>query len=324
MATALSLDRVTSLALDPGAHVVVQGLVTTSVDGSSFDAVMQWDGLSPGASRTGGLFDLPAGGLRVVEQHAERHQYVLASTGDPGPGCVAAGVESPCFVPRTAALAHERLRTQGELEATLVGAVAVEGVVLPPVAPAIVSGITAAGMLAVAALTIGLVLAWVRRHSRSALGRVRAAGRDALRAIRGDTSLDRVRSEVRAMLSRARALDQARIACTRRLSGIDRGALDRKRDAYACSTAPDAAETLRWLSAEQDEAQRLESDLSASVLGLQRIESALRVVTLRVREDRGTRARVARHDPVDAAASELTLRDEARREAESVVSLGHR
>jgi hypothetical protein len=324
MAASLPLDRVTPLALDPGARVVVHGVVTTSVDGSSFDAAMQWDGLSPGASRPGGLFDLPAGGLRLVEQHPELHEYVLASTGDPGPGCAAAGMESPCLVPRMAALAHERLRTQGELASTLVGPVQMDGVVRPPVAPALVSAITVASILAFAALAIGLALAWLRHRARSVLGRVRAAGHDALRATRGDSSLDRVRSEVRAMLSRAHTLDQARIACTRRLSGIDRAALDRKRAAYARSSAPDAAETLRWLSAEQDEAQRLESDLSASVLGLQRIESALRVVTLRVREDRGTRARVARHDPVDAAASELLLRDEALREAESAVSLGDR
>ena len=118
------------------------------------------------------------------------------------------------------------------------------------------------------------------------------------------------------MLARARELDDARRACARRLARIDRATLDRKRDAYARSTSPEAAETLAWLTAEQAEAERLESDLSSSVLGLQRIESALRVVTLRVREHRGTRARIAHHDPVDAAATELHLRDEAEREAE--------
>jgi len=324
MATPLPLDRLTSLALDPGGQVVVRGLVTTSVDGSSFDAAMQWDGLSPGAPRSGGLFDLPSGGLRIVEQHPERHEYVLAASGDVGASCAAAGVQSPCLVPRMAALAHERLRTQGELAATLHGGVELEGVIAPPVplvAPETVGRATVAGVLVLGVALSLLLVRWLRRRSRTALGRVRAAARVALRAIRGDASLDRLRSEVRSMLARAHELDDARRACARRLSRIDRAALDRKRDAYARSSAPEAAETLAWLTAEQAEAERLESDLSSSVLGLQRIESALRVVTLRVREDRGTRARIAHHDPVDAAASELHIRDEARREVDRAIGL---
>jgi hypothetical protein len=66
-------------------------------------------------------------------------------------------------------------------------------------------------------------------------------------------------------------------------------------------------------------ATRLESDLASSVVGLERIESALRVVTLRTREHRGTRARAGTGDPVDAVALELELRDEAIGEAERVV-----
>jgi hypothetical protein len=189
------------------------------------------------------------------------------------------------------------------------------------VSPETASRATVVGAV-VLAVGLSLLLArWLRRRSRTALGRVRAAGRVALRAIQGDTSLDRLRSEVRSMLARAHELDDARRACARRLSHIDRGALDRKRDAYARSSSPEAAETLVWLTAEQAEAERLDSDLASSVLGLQRIESALRVVTLRVREDRGTRARIAHHDPVDAAASELHIRDEARREADRTIGL---
>ena len=122
--------------------------------------------------------------------------------------------------------------------------------------------------------------------------------------------------------SRARVTSRLR---ARRARGASRAstapALDRKRDAYARSSSPEAAETLAWLTAECAEAERLESDLSSSMLGLQRIESALRVVTLRVREHRGTRARVARHDPVDGAAAELHLRDEARAEADRAIGL---
>jgi hypothetical protein len=319
MPTALPLDRVTSLAVDPGASVVVRGLVTTSVDGSSFDAVAQWDGLSPGASRPGGLFDLAAGGLRIAEQHPERHEYVLASTGTAGPACAAAGASSPCLVPRLASLAHERLRTQTELAATLHGGVELEGVVAPIVGPPsgeIVSMLTIIALAAALAGVAAAALSWARSRSRSALGRVRSAAREALRATRGDTTLDRVRREVRSMIDRARQLDDARRACSRKLSTIDRASLDRKRAACAQSADPEAADALAWLTAEQAEAERLAGDVSSSVLGLQRIESALRVITLRVREDRGTRARIARNDPVDAAAAELHLRDEARDEVD--------
>ncbi|HEX3345143.1 MAG TPA: hypothetical protein VHS09_11255 [Polyangiaceae bacterium] len=325
MGTALPLDRVTSLALEPGARVVVHGAMTTSVDGSVFDVTTQWDGLSPGASRPGGLFDLESGGLRLVEQRADRHEYVLAATDDDGAACAVLRVPSPCLVPRVAALAHERLRTQEELRSTLSGRVELEGVIAPPptplVAPAILGRLC---LVAVVVALVGgslLVLRGLRRRSRSALGRVRAAARAALRAVRGDTTLDRLRGEVRAMLARACELDASRRACVRRLARIDRGALDRKRDAYARSPSPDAAETLAWLTAEVAEAERLESDLASSLLGLQRIESALRVVTLRVRDNRGTRARIGRGDPVDAAAAELHLRDEARREVDRAVGL---
>jgi hypothetical protein len=319
MATALPLDRITSLALDPGASVVVRGLVTTSVDGSSFDAAMQWDGLSPGASRPGGLFDLEAGGLRVAEQHPEKHEYVLASTGGAGPACAAGGVASPCLVPRLASLAHERLRTQAELASTLHGGLELEGVLAPPVpapAHAIVSMLTIVALVAAVATTAAALLAWLRRRSFSALGRIRSAAREALKSTHGDATLDRVRREVHAMVARARVLDDARRVGARRLARIDRVALDRRRAACARSADPDAAEALTWITAEQAEAERLAGDVSSSVLGLQRIESALRVITLRVREHRGTRARIARHDPVDAAAAELQLRDEARDEVD--------
>ena len=230
------------------------------------------------------------------------------------------GTGSPCLVPRLATLAHERLKTQAELAPTLRGALELEGVIAPPVVTRDqVGSLATAGVLALVALALVVGLAWLRRHARTALGRVRSAGRAALRATRRDPSLERVRAEVQAMLVRAGELDAARRACARRLSGINRATLNRKRDAYARSSAPEAAETLRWLTEEQAEAERLESNLASSVLGLQRIESALRVVVLRIREERGTRARVAVDDPVDLAATELHLRDEARREAERVL-----
>jgi len=322
MGTVLSLDRVTGVVLGPGATVVVRGLVRTSIDGSTFDAVTQADGLSPGAVRADGMFDLAAGGLRLVEQHPDRHEYTLASTGTVGPGCTAAGMDSPCLVPRLAVLAHERLRTANEFAGTLSGSVELEGIVAPPVpplAPETVSALSAAVVLVALAIAAWAALVVTRRRARTALGRVRSAARDAIRATRHDPTLEPVRTQVRAMLDRAAQLEAARRSCVAKLARIDRAALERRREAAARSMSPDAAEALGWLTEEQAEAHRLECDLSSSVLGMERIESALRVVTLRAREHRGTRARVERGDPVDVAALELALRDEAMVEVERSV-----
>jgi len=321
MATALPLDRVTSLLLDSGAHVAVRGLATTSLDGSSFDAAVQWDALSPGASRAGGLFDFAAGGLRLVEQHPERHEYVLAATGAVGPACAAAGAESPCLVPRLAELAHERLRTREELATTLSGEVQVEGAIAGAPAAGVGVGVAVAVAVGVAVgVAIAVAVVRARRAAHVELRRVRATAREAMRAMRGDPTFDRVREHVRAMLARAFELDRARCACARKLAVLDRGALERKREACARSAAPEAGEALSWLTAECAEAARLESDLASSVIGLQRIESALRVFALRLREYRGTRARMTRADPVDAAASELEIRDDSLTEAEGATA----
>jgi hypothetical protein len=322
MGTPLALDRVTALSLDAGAQVIVHGAVSTSVDGSVFDAAMQADGLSPGAMRAGGLFDLAAGGLRIVQQSVDHHEYTLAPTGAPGPACAAAGLGSPCLVPRLAVLAHERLKTAAELASTLSGGVQLEGVLAPPaplVAPPVASALSGGALAATLA-----VLAWValivrRRRAQSALGRVRAAAREAIEATRRDPTLERLRSQVHAMLARAEQLDHARRACAARLARIDLSGLERRREAMARSTAPEAAEALAWLTTECAEAERLRSDLASSLVGLERIESAMRVVSLRARQGRGMRARITTGDPVDGAALELVLREEALIEADAVV-----
>ena len=265
------------------------------------------------------MFDLAAGGLRLVEQHPDSHEYKLASTGTVGPGCVAAGMDSPCLVPRLAVLAHERLHTASEFAGTLTGGVELDGIVAPPVpamAPETVSALSVVAVVVALVTAAWLALVSLRRRARTALGRVRTATRDAIRATSRDPSLEPVRLQVRAMLERATQLDVARRACIAKLARIDRSSLERRREAAARSTSPEAAEALTWLTEEQAEAHRLECDLSSSVLGMERIESALRVVTLRAREHRGTRARVERGDPVDVAALELALRDEAMVEVE--------
>ena len=93
-------------------------------------------------------------------------------------------------------------------------------------------------------------------------------------------------------------------------------ALERRRLACERSGALDAAEGIAWVAAESEEESRLRSDLASSVIGLGRIESALRVVALRARKHRGIHARADHGDPVDLLAAELALREEAVAEAD--------
>jgi hypothetical protein len=238
----LPLDRVTALALDAGARVEVHGHVATVVDGLHFDAM--------------GLFDFGAGGLRVVGHDAARSAYVLEATGETAIGCSAAGVASPCLLPKLAEIAHERLLTARELAATLSGGIELEAGGDAP--PATASKLTIAGLCVAGALTIAwLAVAWSRRLARTALGRVRAAARQALRATEGDATLEPVRKEIRVLVDRAVGLDSVE---------------------------------------------------------LERVESVLRVVTLRAETRRGL-SRLS--DPVEALVAELDLRDQAMAEVDA-------
>jgi hypothetical protein len=319
MGAPLVLDRVTALDMDPQGRVDLHGAVTTSVDGSTFDAAFQWDGLASGACHPGGLFDFAAGGLRLVEQRVESHDYVLVATGDPAPGCLAAGAASPCLVPRLAILAHDRLRTVADFEPTLTGHVAIDESAVA--VPAAASEARLGPVVAVAAVLAALIAVarLARFRARSPLGQVRTAGQAALAALRGDVTLEKVADHVRAMMARARELDAARRSFARRLRRIDRGSIERRRQASAQSDAPGAGDALQWLDEESAEVARLECDLASTVVGLERLASALRVVTLRVRENRDTRARARRSDPVDALARELAVRDAAQADVESAL-----
>jgi hypothetical protein len=313
------LDRVTSLA----GEVVVRGELRSSLDGSTFDAVTQRDQFPPlaghPAPRLGGLFDPGAGGLRVVEQDPATHVYRLAPTGAAGPACEEAGVASPCLVPRLGVLAHERLVTVGAFGATLGGRIEAE-----PLAPPAVSAQAASafGWLAAGAGLLGAaaLARHVRRARRaSAIGQVRAAAAEARRALTGDVTLARAREQIEPLLARAEELDRARHACAARLARLEPGRLESRRAAWAGSTAPDAAVALAALDAEAAEADQVAIDLSSAVAGMERIASSLRALVLHARAERGTRAVVAGHDPVEAMRGELAMRDDATSEADGAL-----
>jgi hypothetical protein len=286
--------------------VQLAGEVHSTLDGRSFDAAA--------------LFDFGAGGLRIEGGDASGHVYVVTASGQAAPACAAVGAPAPCLVPRVAELAHQRLFTASQLAASLVGGVELEA--RPLAKP--VFGLGAAGAVSVllgaalAAVWIAVVLPryFGRAAMRTALGRVRLAARAAMRAARGDATLEPVRKQIRVLLARARQADVVRRACARKLARIDRGALDRRADALGRASGANvagAAAALATLSAERAEAARLEGDHAAAVVELERIESALRVVTMRAGV-RGLGSQAA--DPVDALAGELELREQAIAEAE--------
>jgi hypothetical protein len=304
----LPFDRITALEMDPGGQVALFGRVTSSLDGSALDGAR--------------LFDFAAGGLRIVDGSPASAAYVLSATGGAAPACTAVGVSSPCLVPRLGALAHERLRTSEEFASTLSGSIELEarpavGSLAGPSGgiSEIVSMLTIVGVGVAAAIGVGWVaLRLARRLAGTPMGRVRIAARRALRSTRGDATLERARQSIRALVERARQVDALRRSCAAKLARIDRDALDRRADAWACASLPGAAAALACVSAERDEAAQLERDHASAGIELERIESALRVVALRARTRREPSTQV---DLVDTLVAELDFRDQAIAEVEA-------
>ncbi len=279
----LAIDRVTAVAMTDGDHLEVDGSLVSSLDGTVFGPAV--------------LFDYASGGLRVVD--ATPDGAMLAPTGVSAAACTAVGASTPCLVPRLGDLAHARLRTVAEFAPTLSGTMSLTlrkapAPVVTPVARAASVWLGAACMMGACAW---MALAFWRSRSKSALGRVRAAARRALRATRGDGTLEPVRRQVRALVERAAEAEGVRRAAARAL-----------RRAPAVAAVPPA------LPLERTEVLRLEADRATASAELERIASALRVVALRARSS--PRRRGA--DPVDALVGELDLRDEAAAEAEEV------
>ena len=158
-----------------------------------------------------------------------------------------------------------------------------------------------------------LVLAFVltRGRKKTPIEEVRAAAKKARKATAGDPSLRAAHTAIDRLVARAEKLEEARRACAEKRKSIDVADLEARRARWGASDAPEAKEALLALTAELAEAARLEADLSSSAVGIERIASALRLLPLRVREHRGTRATEKGDDPVDALMSELEAREQA-------------
>jgi hypothetical protein len=162
-----------------------------------------------------------------------------------------------------------------------------------------------------------------------------------MRVTRRDPSLAVVRARIAPLVAHARKVDDARRASAAKLAEASRGDLLRRRARLTERSVvsrdppggwgaklpmltpsrtinPDVVRALASLAAESLELARLESDVMSATAELERVASALRLVSLRASAPRAARGFASSEDHVAAMASELSLRMDAMREAERV------
>lgn len=320
LSTHVALRDLAPLALPdvtPGEELVLKGTVRTSFDGTVYDAITRTDLRPEGPlTRRGGLFEPEATGFRVASHDLAKHEVHLVATGTASEACAAAGMPTPCLLPRVTEAAHERLLTATEFRATLVGELSAD---LPDAPPAAVPPTRAAGagsgalglFLALLAL-VGLVV--VRRNTP--MSAVKRAASRALGEIKGDRAFATLRAKIDALLQHAEKLEQARKTTEARLAKLDLAALEAKSHALVTAGAADDVRT--WADRELEEGRRLQRDHEKAVFGLERVVSALGVVALASREERGVRVDDAVKDALAEVEDELVLREQALTEADEL------
>jgi hypothetical protein len=319
---ALSLSELKPIALPdvvPGEEIVMKGTVRTSFDGTVYDAISRTD-TTPGGpvTRRGGLFEPETTGFRVASQDPTTHEVHLVATGTGGEACLALGMAAPCLIPRVSEAAHERLLSEAELRATLVGQVTAALPEGPP--PAVPTSRVAGGMVGIAGLVLALtgLVAYLAQKRQSPMTAVKKAADKARSEIRGDRAFDTLRVKIDDLVHHAEKLERVRETTEARLAKLDVRALERKTRELANRGA--AEDVRAWAEKELDEALTLKKDHEKSVHGLERVVSALGVVALSSREERGVRVDDAVKDALAEVSDELSLREEALREAEEATA----
>lgn len=286
------LDQAIPLGLAVGEEVVIDGAVRTSFDGTSYDAV--------------GWFALDGTGLRLGKPRAGVAGRVLEATGEDAPNCRAVGLPSPCLVPQTRELAHDRLLTEHEFVQTLVGGFQVSGsrTPVPTFTPGAERGASLAALSALVAMFAAAGLAARKKKRASPLGQVLTAAREARHRTRGDVTLAALRSQIDTLVARARELDRIHRACADRQKWLKNVAGTRNQKVTA------------WAATERAEADRIEADRTGALTELAQIASALRVIALSTQPSELRPS----DDALAAVAEELTLREDAMREVERASS----
>lgn len=274
LGSGLALEAPTHLPMRPGEHVTLRGALVTSHDGARLDASASY--AQDGAVRGPGLFDLAAGGLRLAGSGTVAHDVRVLADEQPGAGCVAAGVASPCLLPRLGSLAHERLLTTVDFAGTLRGRLEL---VRAPVVPAAVAflrlservGFALAGLTVLVGLAVAFVR-WRRALAARPWGEVRTAAREVRALLGDDGTLGEVRRQVSELVERAERIERARRSAARL---VGREGL---RPAGAASAWMEDATA--ELSREDAARARLRAEVQAHEASLRKIASALRTACL--------------------------------------------
>ncbi|MBK6692323.1 MAG: hypothetical protein IPG50_08980 [Myxococcales bacterium] len=198
--TVTTLDVATpeALPLAPGQTVTLRGELRTSFDGISYDAVARYEA---GAESLGGLIAIEGVGLRIASR--ARGAVVLEATGGDGAMCRGLGLTTPCIVPRSAELAHERLLSLAEFQATLSGNLSRE-TAGPPAEPVLSDeltttlGVFGAGVLVV--FTLGGVHALRKARAAKPAARASRAARLARRSLAGQPLSEPLLARIDALL----------------------------------------------------------------------------------------------------------------------------
>jgi hypothetical protein len=208
----LDLFTVQPIAFDASGEITLRGAIHSHHDGVVLDAMTS---TTLGAS--GGLLDVEAGGLRVVWRDLEQHQYRVVATGSAGWACEAAGVASPCLVPRTIELAQARLLTVADFARSLSGEVTVEcpG---PAGMGARLAGLARAPWEYQLVATVPLIALggwfWLRRRRRRVLTPAEQIARSATKLMRrlrqGDPVHQRLLVPIVSLVDHARRLERER------------------------------------------------------------------------------------------------------------------
>lgn len=313
-----SLETVSLPDLVPGEEIVLKGSVRTTFDGTVYDAVSRTDvGPAGPVVRRDGLFDPETSGFRVASHDPVTHEVRLVVTGTASQACAARGIPAPCLVPKIKEAALERLLTEAELRATLQGSLSADlPIAKPPaVAPGRVAGLAAIGLGLLVAL-LGVV-ALVAGERATAIAAVHRAAKKALRELGGDRAHATLRAKIDTLLAHAEKLDRAREKAAARLQKLDIRALEEKTRRLANEGA--SADAKGWAEKELAAALEVEADYKKALVGLERVESALGVVALSSREERGVRVDAAVADALAEIEDELALREAALAETDDLL-----
>jgi hypothetical protein len=321
------------VAVDPGGEVIVRGAVRSSHDGSVIDALTTRPGATgvegDGEPVPGGLYDIEAGGWRLVSRDVRAHAYRLAATGNAAPACVEAGVASPCLPLRLLPLAQSRLLAVADFARSVSGEITLE--VLDPdstpvAAPPFVTRYGAPMGVGALALVGAFALArTLRRRSQTPEAKLRrTAAKVRARLASGDPVHRQLAPSVDALVTHADELASLRDRLRTRVANTDRAALTIRREAADAQVAKGVADSTRARDLVDEQLARLdrwsrEADRAEARIG--EVHEYLLTLSQRLEESIGAEASAREASTREALAeleAEVQSALEGAREADAI------